>query len=223
MAPPVFVPISGLASQPRQELFWNRSVPSGYRLTHTVVPYYESSLMDCREFRNKHVTFVDDLLPAIEMEAMQRHLAVCSRCSRHNTAVRRSLLLVHNLPPIEPSPEFMSRLNARLEQMSPMSRVDLVAPRPYLSSVGAIAALAAGIFAVAYMAVETTRYYAPTLDANVAPVTASASELIPASVGSGAFVASVPTGIPVWPAVLMVGEAPIHFAAMDFHESGAGR
>jgi anti-sigma factor RsiW len=179
--------------------------------------------MDCREFRNKHVTFVDDLLPAVEMKAMQRHLAACPRCSRHNTAIRRSLLLVHNLPPIEPSPEFMSRLNARLEQMGSTSRVDLVAPRPYLSSVGAVAALAAGILAVAYMAVETAHYYAPTVDSRVVPVAANAAELVPTSVGNGAFVASVPTGIPVWPAVLMVGEAPMRFAAMDFHESTATR
>ena len=30
--------------------------------------------MDCRKFRNNHVAFVDDLLPAFEMEAMQRHV-----------------------------------------------------------------------------------------------------------------------------------------------------
>jgi hypothetical protein len=179
--------------------------------------------MDCREFRNKHVTFVDDLLPAIEMEAMQRHLGVCSRCSRHNTAIRRSLLLVRNLPPIEPSSDFMARLNARLEALDATGRVDVVAPRPYLPSAGAYAALAAGILAVAYMAVETTHYYAPERDAAVAPVTASALELPPAPMANGAFVASVPTGIPVWPAVLMVGEAPMRFAAMDFRESASTR
>src|SRR5690242_3366418 len=64
-------------------------------------------LMDCREFRNKHVAFVDDLLPAFEMDAMQRHLLACSNCSRHDTKIRRSLLIVRNLPPIEPSPEFI--------------------------------------------------------------------------------------------------------------------
>ena len=47
---------------------------------------------------------------------MQRHLDACSRCSRQDTAIRRSLMLVRNLPPIEPSPEFMARLNARLER-----------------------------------------------------------------------------------------------------------
>ena len=179
--------------------------------------------MDCREFQNKHVGFVDDLLPAVEMEAMQRHLAACSQCSRHNTAILRSLLLVRNLPPIEPSPEFMTRLNARLETMRSTPRVDLVAPRPYLPSVGAYAALAAGILAVAYMAVETTHYYAPARDARVTPVTASAPSLMPRSVMNGVYVASVPTGIPVWPAVLMVGEAPMHFAAMDFRDSEVTR
>jgi hypothetical protein len=34
-----------------------------------------------------------------------------------------------------------------------------------------------------------------------------------------AFVASVPTGIPVWPAVLMVGQAPMRFAELDFSEN----
>ncbi len=208
----------------RRGLFWNRSLTTGYRHTQRQSPRTtELSLMDCREFQKKHVTFVDDLLPAVEMDAMERHLSECSRCSRHNTAIRRSLMLVHNLPPIEPSPEFMARLNARLERVRPVSRDDFVASRPYLSSAGAVAALAAGILAVAYMAVETTHYYAPAIDARVVPVTASASELIPNSVGSGAFVASVPTGIPVWPAVLMVGEAPMRFAAMDFHEASATR
>ena len=68
--------------------------------------------MDCREFRNKHVAFVDDLLPAVEMEAMHAHRATCHRCSRHDTAIRRSLLIVRNLPPIEPSPDFMVRLES---------------------------------------------------------------------------------------------------------------
>ena len=100
--------------------------------------------MDCREFRSKHVAFVDDLLPAVEMDAMQQHVTICSRCSRHNTAIRRSLMLVRSLPSIEPSPDFIARLNARLEEMGPVSRVDLVAPRPYLPSLSAFAALAAG-------------------------------------------------------------------------------
>jgi hypothetical protein len=174
--------------------------------------------MDCREFRNKHVGFVDDLLPAVEMEAMQQHVIVCSRCSRHDTAIRRSLMLVRSLPPIDPSPDFVARLNARLEQLGPVSRVDLVAPRPQLPSVGAFAVLAAGIAAVAYMSIETTRYFTPPQDLYLAPAVASALEPTP-PIANAAFVASVPTGMPVWPAVLMVGQAPIHFANMEFREA----
>lgn len=177
--------------------------------------------MDCREFRNKHVAFVDDLLPAVDMDAMQQHTLVCSRCSRQDIAIRRSLMLVRSLPSIEPSPDFVARLNARLEAMGPVSRVDLVAPRPYLPSVSAFAALAAGVAAVAYMAIETTRYFTPPQDVRVTPAVASAFE--PAPMANAAFAASVPTGMPVWPAVLMVSEAPIHFANMDFHEASLTR
>jgi hypothetical protein len=173
--------------------------------------------MDCRAFRDKHVAFVDDLLPAVDMDAMQQHLTVCSRCSHNDTAIRRSLMIVRSLPSIEPSPDFIARLNARLEEMGPVSRVDLVAPRPYLPSVGAFAVLAAGVAAVAYMAIETTRYFTPPEDTRLVPVVASAFEPVP--IANAAFAASVPTGMPVWPAVLMVGQAPIHFANMEFRDA----
>lgn len=174
--------------------------------------------MDCRAFRENHVMFVDDVLPSVEMAAMQQHLAICPRCSRHDTSIRRSLLLVRNLPAIEPSPEFMARLNARLDRVSGSSGVDLVAPRLYLPSLSAYAALAAGILAVAYMAVETTHYYAPVSGVHMAPIAATAADFSPMPMANRAFVASVPTGIPVWPAVLMVGESPMHFASLDFHD-----
>ncbi|HEY9227537.1 MAG TPA: hypothetical protein VIP11_12860, partial [Gemmatimonadaceae bacterium] len=115
--------------------------------------------MDCREFRNKHVSFVDDLLSSVEMHAMHQHRAACPRCSKHDTMIRRSLLLVRNLPPIEPSPDFMARLNQRIEQLGPSAAVDVVAPRPYLPSMSAFAAIAAGVAAVAYMAMETNNYF----------------------------------------------------------------
>jgi hypothetical protein len=179
--------------------------------------------MDCREFRNKHVAFVDDLLPAVEMEALQRHLTVCSRCSRQDTAVRRSLLLVRNLPAIEPSPEFMARLNARLQHVDPASRDDVVSFSVRLSSVGAVAALAAGLVAVAYMAIETSNYYAPPVGTQSPSAVVSVSSDPASSMGDAAFVASVSTGMPVWPAVLMLGQAPMRFADLDFRDTDGAR
>src|SRR5690348_12327344 len=136
--------------------------------------------MDCREFRNKHVVFVDDLLPAVEMERMLRHLGVCSNCSRHDTLIRRSLLLVRNLPSVEPSADFMARLNASLEAIGPAARVDVISPRQHLTSVGTFAAVAAGLAAVAYLAMETTHYFAPEPVMRAVPVVAQAADSTPA-------------------------------------------
>lgn len=186
--------------------------------------------MDCREFRNKHVAYVDDLLSAVDMEAVRRHLSTCSRCSRQDTAVRRSLLLVRNLRPIEPSPDFMRRLNARIAEIGPAPRSEpsrrtsLVFSTP---AIGTFAALAAGIGFVAVLAMHTTRYFSPApSDAAtpiIAAVTAPAPDVTPVSetapMANAAYVAAVPTGIPIWPAMLMVGEAPVRFASIEAHES----
>jgi anti-sigma factor RsiW len=180
-------------------------------------------LMECREFRSKHVAFVDDLLSAVEMDAMLRHLAGCPRCSRQDTAIRRSLLLVRNLPPIQPSHDFVQRLNARLAQLGPTARDDLITPRTMFVSLSAFAVLAAGVAAVAYLSVATTRYFDSA--ATPAPAVAVAPEpaMPPAPIANAAFVASVPTGIPIWPAVLMAGEAPGHFANMDLRANETAR
>ena len=181
--------------------------------------------MDCREFRNKHVAFVDDLLPAVEMDAMRRHLIICSGCARQDTRVRRSLLIVRNLPPIETSPDFMRRLNERIVQLGPVSRTDYVKTGANYVTTMATVALAAGLVAVSYLAVETNRYFAATDTAPVAPVIAVSPELpaIPPASMANAALASVPTGIPVWPAVLMVGQSPMRFASMETRDTDMGR
>jgi anti-sigma factor RsiW len=176
--------------------------------------------MDCRQFRNKHVAFVDDVLPAVEMRAMHQHRASCPRCSRHDTMIRRSLLLVRNLRPIEPSPDFMVRLNERIAHMGPEAHDDVFPSRPSFASAGAFAALAAGVVAVAYMAMETSHYFAPLNEAHTVAVAATVPALEPTpTLTNAAFVASVPTGIPVGPAMLMASQAPMHFASLDFHDS----
>jgi hypothetical protein len=176
--------------------------------------------MRCGEFRDKHVAFVDDLLPAFEMDAMRRHLMVCSGCSRQDTKVRRSLMLVRSLPPVEVSPEFMTRLNARLASMEPVSRTDVVSGRPALPTMLSWAAVAAGVAAGAYLAMETNNYFVQPGDLPAANAVAMATSAFstpesPAQITNAALVAAVPTGIPVWPAVLMVGQTPMRFASLE--------
>jgi len=185
--------------------------------------------MDCREFRNKHVAFVDDLLSAIEMDAMRRHVTGCSRCARQDTAIRRSLLLIRNLPSIQPSRDFQRRLNARLAELGPASRLGIVAPHRTMPTIGGFVALAAGMAAVAYMTIRTATYFSPA-PIPISPAVASAirvplvvqpAPVVP--VPDAAFVASVPTGMPVWPAMLMVGDAPLRFANAEFSETNLTR
>jgi len=185
--------------------------------------------MDCREFRNKHVGFVDDLLPAVEMHAMRQHVVACPRCARQDTAIRRSLLLVRNLPSIEPSPDFRRRLNARLAELGPVARVGMMAPQRSFSSISAFVGIAAGMAAVAYMAIRTATYFAPmqssgastVATAHRVPAPMQPATIVP--VPNAAFVASVPTGIPVWPAMLMIGDAPLRFANAEFSETSLER
>jgi len=175
--------------------------------------------MDCREFRNKHVAFVDDVLPAIDMEAMRRHLTRCPKCSRQDTAIRRSLMLVRNLPTIEPSAEFMNRLSARLAEIGPPSYAELASSRTALPSFRTFVVLAAGIGAIAVISIEAGRFFNPSPAREVVPIAEATIDSTPTPAANAAIVASVPTGIPVWPAVLMVGEAPLRFANLEFHES----
>jgi hypothetical protein len=196
--------------------------------------------MDCREFRSKHVAYVDDLLAAVDMDAMRAHLGWCTSCARQDTAVRRSLLLLHNLPTIDPSPDFMQRLNSRLAEIELPPRVVVSAPRTSLffsmPAIGTFAAVAAGIGMVAVLSFHTTRY-STTAQVASAPVAnvpngnahitdapipdyadmpASASPMTEVEpLANAAYVAAVPTGIPIWPAMLMVGETQGRFANLE--------
>jgi hypothetical protein len=73
--------------------------------------------MDCSAFRRHHVAYVDDTLPGDLVVAAARHAAECPRCGQYDTAVRRSLLLVRNLPSVQCSADFAARLEARLDSV----------------------------------------------------------------------------------------------------------
>ncbi len=48
-------------------------------------------------------------------------MRVCLECTRHDTRIRRSLLIVRNLPRIEPSADFRARLAGAI--LSPATRI----------------------------------------------------------------------------------------------------
>ena len=174
--------------------------------------------MDCRGFRERHVGFVDDTLPAVEMYEMHEHLRVCVRCSRHDTAVRRGLMIVRSLPQIEPSADFMARLNSRLEELHAAHGGRGEAARGYQLTSGSFAALAAGLALLGYLALEAVNRFGAPVELRLPPVVATAPEEPTSLLTDPAFVAAISAGMPMWPAVLMADQAPQHLA-VEYHEA----
>lgn len=174
--------------------------------------------MDCRAFRENHVGFVDDVLPAIDMEAMHRHLQSCARCARHDLAVRRGLLIVRNLPPIEPSADFMSKLSDRIAELESTGAMREPSSA-YGLTTGSFAALAAGLTLFAYAALEATNRFGAPETITLPPVVATAPATPAPSLSGPAYMAALSTGMPLWPAVLMADEAPRQMADVELQQA----
>lgn len=172
--------------------------------------------MNCHTFRDNHLSFLDDVLAESELVAMQRHLAECASCARHDTAVRRGLIVFRNLKPIEPSADFSARLNARLREVRLDSPLGVPTQRASMMSRATIAA-ALGIAAVGYVAVAAIDL-APRTPRDIAlpPVIASHPAPRPSPMTSPAIVASASMGMAVWPTALLAEEAPAHFVRSEF-------
>ena len=172
--------------------------------------------MDCRTFRKKHLAFVDDTLPGVDLVEMQRHTLECETCATHDTKIRRALLLFRNIPPIEPSPGFHERLQARLqaEGSIPVASERSARGRRLGTKVAAVASIAA----VGYLGVRTIDLPREQGVLTLAPVVATQPVPVPSptSVASSALIASVSAGTPLWPMVYLAEEAPMHFANAQF-------
>jgi hypothetical protein len=174
--------------------------------------------MNCREFKSKHVGFVDDVLCAADMAALNRHLRVCARCSTLDIRIRRSLMVVRNLPQIEASPDFYARLIERLKHAPAPP-----AAQPLAFTAARYAVVTAALAAAVYFAMAAgVRHSAPR---EIVPVQTVATriERVPSPISNPELVPAVPAGVPVWPAMFMVGELPMHLANVELLDSGIGR
>jgi len=170
--------------------------------------------MDCREFRRKHSGYLDDTLPGVELERVRLHLQMCERCARHDASVRRALLLVRNLPSIDPPPDLGTRIKERL-QVEGCSRGMTARVRPARFGIGVLLCSGAAAAAVALALALDGRdeQFLPQLPPAVASVGMEVpvhDELVPP-----AFVASMSTGMPVWPALLLAEEGTLRLAASE--------
>ena len=178
--------------------------------------------MNCREFRRKHDAYVDDTLSGVDIEAMGRHLRLCADCAALDTRIRRSLLLAHNLPSIQPSVAFTERLQMRLaheralkarQRNTAGTMMGLMTRHRSPFSTGTYVALAAGIALAAGLTMSVTLASDADRTIRLAPVVASAPEPEPSPFATPAMVASMPAGMPIWPAVYVAQRAPWHLAS----------
>jgi hypothetical protein len=151
------------------------------------------------------------------MEEMHRHMQSCARCARHDLAVRRGLLIVRNLPTIEPSADFMARLSERIAELQ--STGAGVETPVYRLTTGAFAALAAGLTLFAYVTIEATNRFGTPQVLTLPPVIATAPAKPAPSMSGTAYMAAMSTGMPMWPAVLMADEAPRRLADVELQQA----
>ncbi len=221
--------------------------------------------MDCSAFRRHHVAYVDDTLPGDLVVAAVRHVAECPACARHDTAVRRSLMLARNLArdaaPLRCSDDFAVRLEARLAAVrrergpegaggaAAVLAADWTPSWWELASARMPARLRtrpAAAAAVALMALTAGATYRSAQQEGVQGTGAAAAAMAPfespfsplavplaveepmfepagtgvgawvtyddggreGAIGAEALVAPAATGVPVWPAAILAGEAP---------------
>lgn len=182
--------------------------------------------MDCRTFRKHHLSYLDDTLSGDLMADAQLHIMNCDTCAAHDTMVRRSLMLVRNLPSIEPSQAFSARLQERLAQCKahPSTSDDayldgfLDAPSErsgmrVVTGSRLWLAMAAGVTVVGTVALRSTIVQATELE--LAPVMASAPALPPVapSMVSVELMQAMASGNPMWSMALLLEDAPAHFLA----------
>ncbi len=168
--------------------------------------------MDCRDFRNRHLAFLDQTLSDADLVGMQRHIAECACCARHDTAIRRGLLIFRNLPHVEPSADFAERLNARLSECR---RADVRAAAFRGPGVGTFAAAAAGVLTAGVLAISVVDRAEPARDLALPPVIATRPEPPPPPIVDQTVVASASAGMPVWPAALIAEQAPVYFVSAE--------
>lgn len=189
--------------------------------------------MDCKSFRRQHLAYLDDTLPGDDMASAQHHVMRCDGCAAHDTLVRRSLMVARSLPMVELSVDFQAKLRARLAECrnedrragraeSGMGRrrgADPMQPMPYTAGRRTTSRLMVAAVAGAMLGAYAWQGWgaAPASALSIQPVLAAQPSMpTPAPYITPELMQAMATGNPVWPAALLIEDAPAHFVHPDF-------
>jgi hypothetical protein len=153
---------------------------------------------------------------------MYEHLRACVGCARQDASIRRSLFLVRNLPCIKPSEGFSERLKNRLERerasYDGASYSEAVFRGP---SARTFAGLASAVFVAGLLSVaalggpRSSLVEVPRLPTVVVQELPESPVLDDSGLAAPAFVASLSTGMPVWPTLLLAEQGSLRFATTE--------
>ncbi|MGV3707828.1 MAG: zf-HC2 domain-containing protein [Gemmatimonas sp.] len=189
--------------------------------------------MDCREFRKLHFAYLDDTLPGDNMSAAQRHVMACDSCAAHDTMVRRSLMLVRNMQTIEPSEQFRQRMQSRLAETRAETQRERIARaereangsnsrirQPIVLSAVAASMLMMGtvVWRQTTTSDSAAQRPAPAIAAvEKAPTPTAENDTTRQPIYiSPEMVQAMSTGNPMWPAALLVDDAPAQLMNTEF-------
>lgn len=167
--------------------------------------------MDCRAFRKRHLAFVDDTLPGVEVERMHEHRQSCDACAAWDHRIRRSLLVARNhLSTIEPSADFGRRLALRLERERVPVVLGATGGMFRWSGVAAVLLVVVVVSASA-LALGGERGSSglarlPTVVLEAGGATASMRTPLPNA--TPAYLATMSTGMAILPALMLAEEIP---------------
>lgn len=71
-------------------------------------------MLDCSDFLEEYSGFRDGSLDDVRLAAMRAHLAHCRPCARYDRVVGSGVDVLRALPEIEPSDDFLPRLQHRI-------------------------------------------------------------------------------------------------------------
>lgn len=74
-------------------------------------------MLDCSHFLDDYSSFRDGLLPEESEREFEAHLFECASCARYDEVVREGSRLLCRLPAVEPSDDFLPRLEHRILQV----------------------------------------------------------------------------------------------------------
>ncbi|MBV9774306.1 MAG: zf-HC2 domain-containing protein [Gemmatimonadetes bacterium] len=111
-------------------------------------------MVDCATFLDLYSEFRDGFLPPDMSRDFEAHLDVCASCARYDQVVAKGTRLVADLPELEPSADFLPRLQNRISDLERETR----APGQTASgtSASAVLSIAAALALAAWLPVLRT-------------------------------------------------------------------